>query len=107
MSTNIDIIYVLVGIFVKLNIHVIGCILLIKLFPHNFYYILKNKMFSAKFSAKIFLCFNYYWRRVNSHKDLERFVKAMYRKLEPFVEVLTYQVLSSSKIASPGQIYLI
>ena len=32
-------------------------------------------------------------------KDLELFVNAMYRKLEPFVEVLSYQVLSSSKIA--------
>ena len=41
-----------------------------------------------------------------STKDLEPFVKVMYRKLEPF-EVLTYQVLSSSKIASPGPIYLI
>ncbi len=40
-------------------------------------------------------------------KDLEPFVKAMYRKLEPFVEVLTYQVLSSSRIVSPGPIYLI
>ncbi len=39
-------------------------------------------------------------------KDLEPFVKAMYRKLEPFVELLTYQVLSSSKIASTGPIYL-
>ena len=37
-------------------------------------------------------------------KDMEPFAKAMYRKLEPFVEVLTYQVLSSSKIASPGLI---
>ncbi len=41
------------------------------------------------------------------HKDLEPFVSTMYRKLEPFVEVLTNQVLSSSKIASPGPIYLI
>ena len=41
------------------------------------------------------------------NKDLEPFVKARYRELEPFVEVLTYQVLSSSKIASPGPIYLI
>ena len=40
-------------------------------------------------------------------KDLEPFVKAMYRELESFVEVLTYQVLSTSKIASPGLIYLI
>ena len=39
-------------------------------------------------------------------KDLEPFVKAMYRKLKPFVKVLTYKVLSSSKIASPGPIYL-
>ncbi len=29
----------------------------------------------------------------NLSKDLEPFVKAMYRNLEPFVEVLTYQVL--------------
>ena len=40
-------------------------------------------------------------------KDLEPFVKAMCGKLEPFVEVLTNQVLSSSQIASPGPIYLI
>ncbi len=40
-------------------------------------------------------------------KDLEPFVKAMHRKLEPFVEELTYKVLSSSKITSPGPIYLI
>ncbi len=31
-------------------------------------------------------------------KDLELFVKAMYRKLESFVLVLIYQVLSSSKM---------
>ncbi len=36
---------------------------------------------------------------INS-KDLEPFVKAMYRKLESFVEVLTYQVLSSCKISN-------
>ncbi len=29
-------------------------------------------------------------------KELEPFVKAMYRMLEPFVKVLTYQVMSSS-----------
>ena len=40
-------------------------------------------------------------------KDLEPYVKAMYMKLELFVQVLTYQVLSSSKIGSPGPIYLI
>ena len=41
------------------------------------------------------------------NKDLEPFVKAMYSNLQLFVGVLTYQVLSSSKIASPGPIYLI
>ena len=40
-------------------------------------------------------------------KELEPFVKAMYRKLEPFVKVPNYQVLNSSKTASPGPIYLI
>ncbi len=33
------------------------------------------------------------WHLNHNEKDLEPFVKAMYRKLEPFVEVLTYQVL--------------
>ncbi len=52
----------------------------------------------AKKSKKYFN--NHYYRPLQESKnikDLEPFVKAMYRKLEPFVEVLTYQVLSSSK----------
>ena len=40
-------------------------------------------------------------------KDLKPFVKAMYRKLEPFILVLTYQVLNSSKNAFTGPIIMI
>ncbi len=40
-------------------------------------------------------------------KDLEPFVKAMYRKLEPFILVLTHQVSSSSKIAINAPIFMI
>ena len=46
------------------------------------------------------LCFDHNYFHHFLPNDLEPFVKAMYRKLEPFVWMFTYQVLSSSQIAS-------
>ena len=57
------------------------------------------KCLKCNLSSKLF--------EIRSIKDLEPFVKAMYRKLEPFILVLTYQVLSSSEIAFTGPIFMI
>ncbi len=46
------------------------------------------------------------YRHTIYFKDLEPFVKAMYRKLEPVILVLTYQLLSSSRIAFTGPIFM-